>query len=64
MIMKKEIEKLYAELQSNNGIVPDSWKPYLTIFKLLLKAAEIFTPDNIDKIIEEIIAAINLFEAA
>lgn len=62
--MKKEILKLYAELQANKGIMPESWIPYVEVFKLLLKAAEIFTPDNIDKIIEEIIAAITLFEAA
>jgi len=53
---------LQAELKANKGIVPDSWKPWLEEIKLLLKMAEIFTPDNIDTIIEEIITAINVAE--
>ena len=62
--MKNQILKLHAELVANGGIVPDSWLPYLELIKLGLKLAEFWTSDDIDKIIEEIIAAINLLEAA
>ena len=56
------VHKLYAELIANKGIVPDSWLPWLSVIKILLKLAELFTNDEIDKIIEEIIAAIVIAE--
>ena len=62
--MKKEIIRLKSELAANGGIIPDSWIPWLEAIKLLLKAFELFLPDEWDEICEDVIAAINLFEAA
>jgi hypothetical protein len=60
--MEIQVLELHKELQDNKGIIPDSWKKWLPLVKLFLKVAEFFTPDEIDKIIEEIIKAIELLE--
>jgi hypothetical protein len=61
-ILTNEVLKLQAELEANGGLVPDSWKHWIDMIKAFLKIAELFCPSNIDVIIEEIIAAINVFE--
>jgi hypothetical protein len=63
MKITNEVHKLHAELVANGGIVPDSWLPWLAVIKILLKLAELFTNDEVDKIIEEIIAAITIAES-
>jgi len=62
--MKAKILQLQAELQANKGIVPDSWKPYLELIKLLLVISELFEDADTRVIIQEIIAAITLAESA
>jgi hypothetical protein len=62
--MKAKILQLQAELQANKGIVPDSWKPYLELIKLLLVISELFEDADTRVIIQEIIAAISLAESA
>ena len=62
--MKAKILQLQAELQANKGIVPDSWKPYLELIKLLLVISELFEDTDTRVIIQEIIAAITLAESA
>lgn len=53
-----EISKLHAELSLNNGVIPESWKPCLTVIWLVLELAELFTNDAIDQVIEQIQTAI------
>jgi len=60
--MKAKILQLQAELQANKGIVPDSWKPYFELIKLLLVISELFEDADTRVIIQEIIAAIELAE--
>ena len=60
--MKKQIVSLYDELKANNGIIPSAWLPYIELIKLGLKLAKMFTNDNVDEIIDEILAAIDLLE--
>jgi len=66
MIMEKHtnaINALNAELQANNGIGPDSWKPYLPFIVMALQLARLFVPDKEKAIIDIIIAAIVAAEA-
>jgi hypothetical protein len=50
------------EIEQNKGILPDKYQPIAELLKLLLKIAKIFTPDNVDAVIDKIILAIELFE--
>ena len=58
--MVKEIKGLHAELEANGGIVPESWYPYIGLFKVLLKVAKLFTGEKVDDIIDKVLAAIDL----
>lgn len=60
--MKNQIHALYTQLQTNKGIVPAEWLPYIELIKLGLNLAKMFTNDEIDHIIDEILAAIDLLE--
>ncbi len=60
--MKNVILKLNDELDANDGIIPNNWLPWIDLIKLLLKMAKIFTNDEIDLIIDKILAAIELAE--
>lgn len=62
--INQEVFKLSKELKDNNGIVPASWKPYLTWIKAGLKVIKIFTPAEINVLINEILAAIEIAETA
>lgn len=57
-----EIERLDFELEKNHGIVPDSWRPWLSLIKFALYVAEIFTPNYVDVIIDRVLEAIALYE--
>jgi len=54
---------LHSELLANNGIMPEAWKPYAQLLISVLTLARLFTNDEIDTIIDEIIAAIELAES-
>jgi len=62
--MKKQIinsiKKHHSELQANNGVVPDSWIPYIDFLKIFLHIAKLFTSDEIDLLIDELLAAIEI----
>lgn len=58
----KKIFEIHNEIQENKGILPEKYQQIADILKLMLKIAKIFTPDNVDKVIDEIIIAIELFE--
>lgn len=60
--MKKELLKLQSELQANQGIMPDSWKPYCKLLVELLTLLELFVNSKYQVIIAEIIAAIEAAE--
>lgn len=62
--VSKWILKLYNEAKQPDGsiVIPDSWKPYLTILVLMLECAKMFTNDATDKIIDIIIEAIEKLE--
>ena len=57
-----DVHKLGQELLANNGIIPDSWKPWLTILIAALTAAENEFGIIAKMVIEIIIAAINILE--
>ena len=57
-----DVHKLGQELLANDGVVPDAWKPWLTILIAALTAAENEFGIIAKMIIEVIIAAINIFE--
>lgn len=58
----KKIFEIQNEIQQNKGNLPEKYQPIAELLKLLLRIAKIFTPDNVDKVIDEIILAIELFE--
>lgn len=58
----KKIFEIHDEIQKNEGILPEKYQPIAELLKLLLKIAKIFTPENVDKVIDKIILAIELFE--
>jgi len=58
----RKIYEIHNEIQQNKGVLPEKYQPIAELLKLLLRIAKIFTPDNVDKIIDEIILAIELFE--
>jgi len=59
----QHISQLHSELLANNGIMPEAWKPYAHLLIAVLTIAKLFTNDEIDTIIDEIIAAIILAES-
>ena len=59
---QKRIVEIHNEIQRNQGVLPEKYRPIAKLLKLLLRIAKIFTPDHIDKIIDEIILAIELAE--
>jgi len=59
---QKRIVEIHNEIQRNRGVLPEKYQPIAKLLKLLLRIAKIFTPDHIDRIIDEIILAIELFE--
>jgi len=58
----KKIYEIEKEIEQNNGVLPQKYHHIVDILKLLLKIAKIFTNDNIDKIIDKILLAIEVFE--
>ena len=60
--MKKRILELHEELKSNNGIVPDSWKPWIKILLIILPIVACFGGSELKIIITEIITAIEAFD--
>lgn len=54
------ILNLQSALHANGGIMPPEWQPYAEILQLLLQFAKAFTNPEFDKIIDELIAAIEL----
>lgn len=61
--IQNKVQELHNELKLNKGIIPENWLKWLSIIKLFLKAVKIFTPENIDKLIDQILEAIAIFEA-
>jgi hypothetical protein len=59
---QKKILEIHSEIQQNRGILPEKYLAIAKLLKLLLRIAKIFTPDHIDKLIDEIILAIELAE--
>jgi len=57
-----KIYKIHNDIANNNGILPEKYQPIIDILKFLLKIAKIFTNDNVDKIIDDILLAIEQFE--
>ena len=57
-----QIMKLQSDLNENKNVIPDAWKPIISIIWLLLELAELFTNDAVDNIIEEIQTAILAFQ--
>lgn len=60
--LKAKISALHGELNDNGNEIPDSWKPWVGLIKLFLGIAKIFTPDDWDDKIDEILAAIKRWE--
>ena len=60
MKMTTNILGLHKQLQLNGGVMPPTWQPYAESIQLLLQFVKAFTNDEIDVIIDEIIAAIEL----
>lgn len=60
--IQNKVQELHNELKANKGMIPDSWVKWLPIIELFLKAVKIFTPENIDRLIDQILEAIAIFE--
>ena len=63
--LDKQVILLHEELSGNSGfvVIPESWYPFISLAKTALKIVKIFTSDDVDKYIDDIIAAIELIEA-
>jgi hypothetical protein len=63
--MDLQIKSLHQELSNSTGnvVIPVSWYPYIALIKTALKIVKIFTSDEVDSYIDDIISAIELIEA-
>lgn len=63
--LDNQVMQLHAALSSKSGsvLIPESWYPFISLAKTALKVVKIFTSDEVDKYIDDIIFAIELVEA-
>jgi hypothetical protein len=57
------VVKLHKDLQNEKGevIIPKEWEPILNLLVFALKALKLFTSDDVDKIIDILIYAIEKY---